>query len=436
MLFHKVQGAGGVGGAAVVGFSFINSSTSTGSTIDYPSGIQTGDLVVFFNWANNLSDGSEAQPLGGVPSGFTNLRNWGGPAIGIGGQIGYRIANSALSGSLTVNKVGTQLTNNALFAFRWSDGALSSISIRTNAATTDNFDQNFLTSESLDCSTQSEPVIAFIAQMARYDETALGLLALDPEEDDIVSPDEDRMRIGYLIQNTPTSTTGVWMLNSSSGGLSIPSVTDSDFGTDDFTYEAWIYPTSLAVFNYIVGHTTAAGGGNLFVKSDGSLEYYEGASRLNSGASAITTNQWYHVAVSRESGTLRMYIDGVEITSTSYTRSITDTNLYVGRNENGFSRFQGLIYKPRVTDSALYTTGFTPTDYTAGADTLMLITADGSGFTDSESNTVTPDAGSQRLVSTAYPSVATPITVTELKDVSATFTNSSRRYGGYFYDPA
>lgn len=176
------------------------------------------------------------------------------------------------------------------------------------------------------------------------------------------------------------------------GGLETTSgVTNSNFGTGNFTYEAWVYPTSLATnWGAVVGHTFAAGGGLLYVKSDGSVDFYEGGSKLNSGAGYISTNQWYHIAVARQSGTLRLFIDGALITSTSYTNSITDTFLYFGQNQNDGEEFNGYIYLPHVIDSAKYTSAFTPsTDYGLIASSLALIEVSSTAFTDLAGNALT-----------------------------------------------
>lgn len=174
------------------------------------------------------------------------------------------------------------------------------------------------------------------------------------------------------------------------GGLEIPSVADSDFGTGDFTYEAWIYPeVSSANYSAIVGHEWSAGGGLFYLRAANSLSYYEGSVWLNVGSAP--DNEWTHVAVVRQSGTLTIYVDGASVGSTAYTRTVSDVNLYVGQNQNGAEEFQGYIYRPHVLNSAKYTTNFTPQiGYLPEATTLMLIESlDGSTFVDTQGNAVT-----------------------------------------------
>jgi len=175
------------------------------------------------------------------------------------------------------------------------------------------------------------------------------------------------------------------------GGLQILSVADSDFGTGDFTYEAWIYAvSSTANYNALVGHTFNAGGGLLYLRSDNSITFYEGSVWLDVGAVSDAT--WTHVAAVRSAGTLSIYVDGVSAGSVGYPRTISDTNLYVGTNQNRAEEFQGYIWRPHVLNAAKYTADFTPQkDYGLTTGSLMLIEADAAGFTDLAGNTITND---------------------------------------------
>lgn len=173
------------------------------------------------------------------------------------------------------------------------------------------------------------------------------------------------------------------------GGLVISSVTGSDFGTGDFTYEAWIYAIlSTAGYSTILGHTYGPGGGLVYLRSTNSITYWEGGSRIDVGSVADAT--WTHVAVVKDSGVLTVYIDGVSAGSAAYTRTVSDTNLYVGQNQLGTEEFQGYIWRPHVLNVAKYTGNFTPVkNYGLESGSLMLIEADAAGFTDLAGNTIT-----------------------------------------------
>lgn len=173
------------------------------------------------------------------------------------------------------------------------------------------------------------------------------------------------------------------------GGLAISSVTGSDFGTGDFTYEAWIYAIlSTANYGAVLGHTYSNGGGLVYLRSANSITYYEGTSLINVGS--VTDATWTHVAVVRDSGVLTVYIDGVSAGSVTYTRIVSDTNLYVGSNQNTNEEFQGYIWRPHVLNVAKYTGNFAPVkNYGLESGSLMLIEADAAGFTDLAGNTIT-----------------------------------------------
>lgn len=178
------------------------------------------------------------------------------------------------------------------------------------------------------------------------------------------------------------------------GGLGILGVTGADYGVSSFAYEAWVYATDLSnTWNAVVGHGAPAALGLLYVKSDGSVVYYAGGAKASSPAGAITLNTWHHIAAVRvtdATGAMTVYVDGVAVATGTDNNAKTATNLYVGQNQNGGEEFQGYIYRPHIMSSAKYTADFTPDpSYEAEATTLMLVTTDGSSFTDSEGNTVT-----------------------------------------------
>lgn len=205
--------------------------------------------------------------------------------------------------------------------------------------------------------------------------------------------------VGFGASRAAGGGAGEYSINTegTDGGLELLSV--SSFGTGNFTVEAWFYATSLAnTWNFITGHGNQAGGGALYAKSDGSVVFYEGGTRAASATSAISANTWYHAAAVRNSGTLKLYIDGSEVDSVAYTTNLTVTDYYIGENRVSTEEFQGYIYRPHGLTTAKYTTSFTPAvDYTSEASTQYLVTTDGATFTDSEGNTITNNGATHEL---------------------------------------
>jgi hypothetical protein len=85
-------------------------------------------------------------------------------------------------------------------------------------------------------------------------------------------------------------------------------------------------------------------------------------------STAIVTNQWQHVAASRENGTLKLFIDGTQVLSVATSSSLTGPgsgeSVTVGAitTSSGFANyFTGYISDARITKGvARYTANFTP----------------------------------------------------------------------------
>lgn len=133
---------------------------------------------------------------------------------------------------------------------------------------------------------------------------------------------------------------------------------DFSIGTGDFTVEQWI------------NIPDADSGWLLFMKTDSltiykhnnvtELNIYNGTSSvlITSGAN-LQDNTWHHIALVRASGTLKAYVDGTEVGSTSFTSSIlTGHDIHVG-NQSAAYAFPGYMTDFRLTTNAVYTSNFT-----------------------------------------------------------------------------
>lgn len=108
----------------------------------------------------------------------------------------------------------------------------------------------------------------------------------------------------------------------------------SDFGfSGDFTVEGWFNATSFATSGdykrlWSVGNDT----GNslvLNVETNGQLDFRANDTALiSSSANAMTTGSWYHVAVSRTSGTLRMFVNGTLVGTAANTTDFSSYDAY------------------------------------------------------------------------------------------------------------
>jgi hypothetical protein len=145
---------------------------------------------------------------------------------------------------------------------------------------------------------------------------------------------------------------GSYLFNNTDSYLTIPN-TDFNFGTGDYTCETWVYLTNTGdeyVCNMQTNNTGSPAphwGINFY-----STNLIRVGRTGDSNGDAVhmitytfTTNRWYHIAVSRQSGTSRVFLDGVKIDEVADTRTIVPVaDLQIGRYYAGgiFARFPHL----------------------------------------------------------------------------------------------
>lgn len=185
---------------------------------------------------------------------------------------------------------------------------------------------------------------------------------------------------GNVQINTTTKKygTGSIAFDGSGDYLTISNATPFTLGTNDFTIEFWVYPTTL---NAYAGVLCSAGNTGPY------WTYYTGGWQINFGASssvlgfAVSTsagaywgssessplalNQWSHFAVTRSGLVIRKYINGVlDKTDTmpgNYTFS-SDGTCFVGKHDiRGGMDFTGYLDDIRITKGVVrYNNNFTP----------------------------------------------------------------------------
>ena len=148
---------------------------------------------------------------------------------------------------------------------------------------------------------------------------------------------------------------GSGYFDTSGDSLTVPYSSTLALGTGDCTIEAWIYLASYPQqFNNIVDvrESSVSYSNNAIsfgVENDGTLNFYAGSYSsathvLETASGKITLNAWYHVALTRASGTTKLYVNGVEEASSTNAwnqTSGTATTLYIGnavvaRQVNGY----------------------------------------------------------------------------------------------------
>ena len=160
------------------------------------------------------------------------------------------------------------------------------------------------------------------------------------------------------------------LLDGAGDYLQSPSSTDFQLGTGDFTLELWIYSLGFAgapnfndygaLFDYRTANVSQVNVLLTFLGSSTLVLYVNGATRI--AGSAISTNTWTHVALSRTSGTTKLFINGSQEGSNyADTNSYTSSVFRTGSNIAGDAFFNGYIDDLRITKGiARYTSNFTP----------------------------------------------------------------------------
>ena len=168
-------------------------------------------------------------------------------------------------------------------------------------------------------------------------------------------------------------TGSVFFGNDASSGTAYDSlVTDasSDYtmGTGDFNLEGWFYLNSVAPTWQILISDTLYGdtGGWSFYANGAQLNFYKGGASVVSGGT-LTANTWHHIAFSRESGSNRIFVDGVVAGTATDSTDYTDNRISVGANNVdkggvlGVYGLNGYASNVRVCKGhAVYDKAFTP----------------------------------------------------------------------------
>jgi hypothetical protein len=186
--------------------------------------------------------------------------------------------------------------------------------------------------------------------------------------------------------------------------------------TVDFTWECWVYPTSTLEYQaFLDSRQNPLEGGD-------TTGYYFGTnfntltpivytnSIVLQATGDMTLNEWNHVALTRSSGTIDIWVNGVNRGSTTDSTNLTNQRMFIGGDaiSNGLN-LTGNLNNIRITKGvAVYTTNFTiPTtnftvtqtanvngnpsaEITEGQTQLLLNTNFGTGFlTDTSTNNFT-----------------------------------------------
>jgi len=170
----------------------------------------------------------------------------------------------------------------------------------------------------------------------------------------------------------PTTHGGSAYFDGTGDYLTGPSSATIGIGTGDFTIECWFYATDGTSINRGIWETRTDGypnhsdGLSLTRITETTFRVY-GTSQLIVSSATTITNNWNHLAVVRNSGTLEFFVNGVsQGTNSSGTNMNSSLPIAIGSgryttsNSTPTHAVKGYIQDFRVLTSALYTSNFTP----------------------------------------------------------------------------
>jgi hypothetical protein len=146
--------------------------------------------------------------------------------------------------------------------------------------------------------------------------------------------------------------------------LKILPSTSYAFGTGDFTVEAWVYPNNFnsGGIHAVLTITNSSGNGifEIYRLPSNVISLWSPSGSVASSTDFIN-NQWQHIAVARQDGVARIFLNGTQIASGSYSQDVTYGGIaYIGRWTSG-EYWKGNMDEFRVTKGiARYTANFTP----------------------------------------------------------------------------
>ena len=188
------------------------------------------------------------------------------------------------------------------------------------------------------------------------------------------------------------------LLDGTEDNVKVPTSDDYGFGTSNWCLEAFIRPNSVSGIQHIfdLRDTNATDTAPKLYLNGTTLHFGVGNASVRSGGT-LATGTWYHVAVARNAGTTKLFLDGVELGTGADTNDYGSTKPVVVGSDYQASpteAFNGWIDEVRISKGAARFTGaFTPTtgEYSSDLNTVLLLHSNGDDasttFTDSSGGT-------------------------------------------------
>jgi len=180
------------------------------------------------------------------------------------------------------------------------------------------------------------------------------------------------------------------------------------FGTGDFTVEGWVYIVGTNTFTVEKGWlqiSASAGGLSSSYTGGIALGFLNGGMYwiVNSVAGSTSgnppsLNSWNHIAITRQSGSVRGFLNGTQVFTSTNNTDLTANNLVIGGYYNTSYLFDGYVSNVRIVKgTAVYTEAFTPpaSPLTAISNTSLLTLQNSISYNNSQ---FVDDSGINNLI--------------------------------------
>lgn len=158
-------------------------------------------------------------------------------------------------------------------------------------------------------------------------------------------------------------------LDGSGDYITCASNSDFAFGTADFTVEFWSYWLSAKAISHLDFRGGTATSPRILLYNNNASPftdlrlYVNGADRIIAPTGTLVTGAWQHIAISRVSGSTRLFVGGVQVGSTwADSTDYTAADWSIGRNPASTPRdFNGRFDDFRATKGVgRYSSTFSP----------------------------------------------------------------------------
>lgn len=312
----------------------------------------SGTASAFSNTVTPIAQAAPGAPTGlvGTPGDSLVDLAWSAPASDGGSPITdytveYRVTSvggawTAFShvASATTARTVTGLTNNTGYDFRVS--AVNAVGTGTPSSTA--------TATPVPLDTYAQVILARASNVSLWKlaETS-GTTALDSG----AGGNPGAYTGGVLLNQSGKNGLGAAQFDGTTGYMLTASNANLNLSAP-FTWEAWIYPTSVAATVKVMIATAGAAHHRFMLAANGGGLMQAWCSGTFLSSSSVTLNAWNHIAITCSGTTVTFYLNGAAVGSGTGTYT-PNSQLYIGQIGDGTGFFVGKMQYVAVYNAAL-----------------------------------------------------------------------------------